>query len=477
VVIAAFFFMHHGYGLTYPVPWPDECSFLWPALAFRDTGTLHARELFEPREVLWMPPGYMVLSGAIFKLTGFSLPWARWLSAIYLAAALACLASLLRARRARLGHVILIGIFALSPIATLAGNAARMETLVCLLILGGLTLLCSAHYVAGLAVLALAVLVHPNALFALLAGLAFAATRGMRALKPERWELGLVVLAALCWAAYAIHVATHWDDFVTDFGSQLAWKRAEFSMSGGVSARLVKPAVMVVSLLLALGWAGALRFARHALPFAFFASGLLLQVLLTTGWLYDLYAALLYLLVAILGVEVMSALVTTELAERPASARIAAMLAVVAVMAAGLLFGLTRDSFANQSPEYVRTHAKTESSVYVRDSDRAAVSRALRSLPKPVTVQFLPDGDSLLFHDVRSSGLRFSQASFYETRADAYVYHDSIWLHPFVRGLMQGRLAMRQGIGVPIDRWRVLASRAGTDRWLLYQRERPRGLP
>jgi hypothetical protein len=153
------------------------------------------------------------------------------------------------------------------------------------------------------------------------------------------------------------------------------------------------------------------------------------------------------------------------------------MLAVVTVVATGLLFGLTRDSFANQSGDYVRTHAKTESAAYFRESDRAAVARALQSLPKPSTVQFLPDGDSLLFYDQRSSGLHFAQASFYEPTADAYVYHDSVWLHPFVKGLMQGRLAMRQGIGVPIDRWRLLAGRAGTDRWLLYQRAPTGALP
>jgi hypothetical protein len=148
------------------------------------------------------------------------------------------------------------------------------------------------------------------------------------------------------------------------------------------------------------------------------------------------------------------------------------MIALGTAMAAGLLFGLTQDSFANQSPEYAHSQTRSETSEYVDAGDRATVARALQSLATPVTVQFLPDGDSLLFEELRSSQLRFAQASFYEPTADAFVYHDSVWIHPVVQGLMQGRLAMRLGIGVPIDKWRLVARRAGTDRWLLYRRER-----
>jgi hypothetical protein len=476
-VLGWFFYTHHRLGLTHPVPWPDESSFLWPALAFRDTGSLYARELYEVREVLWMPPGYMVLSGIIFKLTGFSLSWARWLSALYLAGAMTCVAILLRRSPARHGHALLIGVFSISPIAALAGNTARMETLVCLVAMGGLGLLFTGRHVAAIAILLLGPLVHPNAIFVLVAGLAFVAVRGWRALKPQRWELGLMLLAISSWAVYTAHVAGQWSAFLTDLEQQYVWKRAELAMGGGPWQRLTQPSVLTVSVGLTLGWAGALRFARHTLSIAAIASGLLVQVVLTTGWLYDLYGALLYLLVAILIGEVASSVAGHGHRAQKPSLRLAVVLAVSSVLAAGMFLAVTRDSFANHSAEYASVRAPSQSAGYFDAGDRALVARTLQNLEKPMTVQFLPDADSLLFHDLRGAELAITQATFHDRLADVYVFHDSVWLHPTVRNLMQARLAMWQGISAPIDAWQVLAKRAGTDRWLLYRREASEALP
>jgi hypothetical protein len=121
--------------------------------------------------------------------------------------------------------------------------------------------------------------------------------------------------------------------------------------------------------------------------------------------------------------------------------------------------------------------APSQSAGYFDAGDRALVARTLQNLEKPMTVQFLPDADSLLFHDLRGAELAITQATFHDRLADVYVFHDSVWLHPTVRNLMQARLAMWQGISAPIDAWQVLAKRAGTDRWLLYRREASEALP
>src|SRR5205814_10396522 len=73
----SFLWLRKVHELSYPVPWPDEGSFLWPTLAFRDHASLFAPELFPTREVFWMPPGFMVLEGLIFKIWTFSLGRAR----------------------------------------------------------------------------------------------------------------------------------------------------------------------------------------------------------------------------------------------------------------------------------------------------------------------------------------------------------------------------------------------------------------
>ena len=75
VLVAAvvYLWLHAGASLTFPIPWPDEASAMWPAIAIERTGSLFAPQLNPERDVLWMPPGYMVVSGLIFKVFGFSL--------------------------------------------------------------------------------------------------------------------------------------------------------------------------------------------------------------------------------------------------------------------------------------------------------------------------------------------------------------------------------------------------------------------
>src|SRR5512142_1064509 len=87
VVCAAYLFRRHQVDLRFPVPWPDEGSFLWQALAFRDRFSLFAPEVNPEREALWMPRGFMVLEGLFFAAVPFSLSAARSLSALFVCAA------------------------------------------------------------------------------------------------------------------------------------------------------------------------------------------------------------------------------------------------------------------------------------------------------------------------------------------------------------------------------------------------------
>ena len=77
--LAAYAIAHRSLGLSFPIPWPDEASFMWPAIAVAERSSLLAPELNPERPLCWMPPVYMLVQGAIFKLTGFTLTWARWL--------------------------------------------------------------------------------------------------------------------------------------------------------------------------------------------------------------------------------------------------------------------------------------------------------------------------------------------------------------------------------------------------------------
>ncbi|HMJ15329.1 MAG TPA: hypothetical protein VK524_28130, partial [Polyangiaceae bacterium] len=282
LLLAGFLFYQHGLELTYPAPWPDEGLFLWQSLAFRDTGTLLAPELCEKRDIFFMPPGYMLVQGLIFKLTGFSLPWARLLSALHVCGTIGCFAYLARRFEARFAHLLLFAAFLCSPIAHLAGNTARMETLVVLTGAVGLVLLVRARLVGGFAVLSLAPLVHPNGLFVVLLGILYvigkAIQRGLvrtaldsgefavivapRArifgFSMRRWEAALLIGVALSWLAFLIYFTRHWNAFVWDLALQLHWKQNTSPM---LLQRLRQPGHLPFALLFGASVLPALRFA------------------------------------------------------------------------------------------------------------------------------------------------------------------------------------------------------------------------
>ena len=81
--VCLFTIQHLRAGLNFPTPWPDEAHFLWQAAAVSDANSLLAYELDREREIFWMPPGYMILQGLVFKITGISLIAARWTSFVF----------------------------------------------------------------------------------------------------------------------------------------------------------------------------------------------------------------------------------------------------------------------------------------------------------------------------------------------------------------------------------------------------------
>src|SRR5882724_2436943 len=110
-VFLAYLVRRYVIDLRFPVPWPDEGSFLWQALAFRDGFSLFAPEVNPEREAMWMPPMFMVLEGLIFKVVPFSLEASRTLSALFVCGAVACVQVSLRRELARFVFPLLAGLF------------------------------------------------------------------------------------------------------------------------------------------------------------------------------------------------------------------------------------------------------------------------------------------------------------------------------------------------------------------------------
>ncbi|HEY6558973.1 MAG TPA: hypothetical protein VI072_16935 [Polyangiaceae bacterium] len=483
--------------LTYPVPWPDEGLFLWQALAFRDSGGLLAPELCEKRDVFFMPPGYMVLQGSLFKLTGFSLQWARTLSALYVCGALACFAYIARDFHARFAHVLLFAAALSSPICRLVANTARMEALVMLTGAVGLVLLTRGRLVAGMAVIALAPLVHPNGLFIVAVGMLFVfgklVTRGLirepvaadevarvKALSRKLfrftwrpWELVVLATVVLAWSTFALYFVRSWDDFVWDLAVQLNYKRNQpgaltfwlrFKESGSHWF-----ALMLLSSILFGFWC-----CHHAIAFVALASVFFLREVATVGWLYEYYTLLAFLGIAIVLVEAATIALrkTFELGPRSNGLAVAAFGALVGLSL--FLVGSEAHSLQGSNRTATVSVAPNVPSKYVSDEARAIVSRYLQAAAqtpgKPHRVFFIPTSDALLFEGARSTDLRYlhsGQCAFHQ--ADIVVLHDTPWVPEYTRTMGLVGAAMNQGVEAPVEQWDVLHSKAG-NRWLAYQK-------
>jgi len=465
----AFLWNERFHDLTFPIPWPDEGSFLWPALAFRDHGSLHAPEINPEREVFWMPPGFMVLEGIIFKFWSFSLLRARFLSALFLVAAMGCLAVQMRPSRARFGHGLLIVVFSFAPIFQLVGNTARMESLLLLLGAFGFLLL-ERGRAAGLGVLALALLVHPNAVFALAGGVAYwlFAFHGRR--RPSRADVATFAAVLVLWVGYAIHLGRHWAEFVYDMTTQIHWKQTEAALNGTVTSRLLEPFRVAVCAALVAVFGLALRFGARVGALCAFALPLLVGSGIAVGWLYDVYTALGTLLVCMATLE-LAAVLSTRLEPKAGAA---VTVAAAVVLGAGARWLGTRPSLmASVERATIQSQADVVySTAEERQQVAAYIKRAVRN-DRPIVIQFLPDADSLLFHEMRSSQVQFLQQTYFATRPDAYILHDSPWFPQFLRDLELADFAIRNRVTLQLPEWPVIAKTAAGSRWVAVQHEGP----
>jgi hypothetical protein len=468
-VFVAYLVRRYVIDLRFPVPWPDEGSFLWQALAFRDHFSLFAPEVNPEREAMWMPPGFMVLEGLFFKIVPFSLSASRTLSALFVCGAVGCVFACLRLRESKFLFPLLAGLFLWCPIAGMAGNVARMEGLE-LVVLAVSFFLIDRCRAAALGVLLLAPLAHPNGLFGMAVGVPFFFfhTRGGARI-VRRADLAVIGAAVLAWALYAFHVSQHWAAFVRDIGAQILFKRYVSAADGGAMARITEPVVWgsALALLVALVCARRARTTVGAL--GAFAGALLVQTVTAAGWLYEVYPAMAVLVASVVALE--SVLEMARLSPWPPQTRIGVSVAVALLLVAFDASAYLHNAFLERSLERATVIRKSLEPAYDLPADRDVIRRYLTSITpppgsRPLAVQFLPDAEALLYEDLRGPTLKYVQQTFYEHRYDVVLLHDSAWFPPFVRDLELIKLVYAKA-GVHADK--VLYERDGTERWTTYQ--------
>ena len=384
----AYAWLHVRAGWSLPVPWPDEAHFLWPARSLAQHGTLAAPELHPDRALQWMPPGYAALMAAIYEVTGPSLAVARHMSGICTIVAAMLLAML---PRARILGAIAAALWLFNPSVIAMGNIARMEAPMLALVLAGFVALDRDRAPLGLAALAAAAALHPNAfVFAIAASAWILATRTRVRPRdtPERVVLGLGVLA--CAVAWISMIAG--EGFADDLRFQIARKVDRDLLSPWWDRRT----------LVALAMAGTLAIAEHrrtrALLFAAALAALVVRNVGREMW-YAPFDPLFYALAAFALID--------------AAQRFDRRLASVVALALALIAWPERPS--------VHFRGMTlRDEPYATAEDRERVANALLGVG---AIEVLPHGDAALF--LERDDLHFVDAVRHAFEPDATLLHVS----------------------------------------------------
>jgi len=212
-------------GFGFPIPWPDESSFVWPSISFAEKGTMFAPQINPERTLMWMPPGYMMILGGILKFTEFTPELTRWISwACVMMTFIIFSYWLAQFRLWFLTIPLAAGVF-LNGTFTVAGNITRMDSMVLLLALVAFLLLWSGRQLIGFFVLFLTPLVHPNGMYfltlALLARIFVNPGHEKPKTRPILVLSGLILSA---WIVYGFHVAENWAPFIKDMNRQFGLK-------------------------------------------------------------------------------------------------------------------------------------------------------------------------------------------------------------------------------------------------------------
>jgi hypothetical protein len=416
VTLAAGLFLHHRAGLTLPIPWPDESSFLWPAIGLAEHGSLFAPQLDPARPLLWMPPGYSVVAGAVFAAIGFSLVKARALSWVLAATAYVGLTRLARAGngsgRGRWAPLAILSLLFLGRFFVVTGNVGRMEALLLAMAVWGFVLLELDRPWKGLALLVTLPLTHPNGVYFVLAAAAYLLVRRPRPARPSRGDIVCLAVAAALWAVCATYAFGRWPWFVHDMTFQFARK---LDQGHHFLRRIASLQNVIIVAVLVGALVRELRSPRGARAATAFALGCLPLHLLGGEIWYETFLVLAYFLAGLSWVELAG-----ERTRHPAGAAGA----FGAVLVLGVAFDFV-DVPGRLRWGCMTTYGPDE---YLREDERSrligTVIAAAHGIPD-ARVEFRPEADGLLFWPAARGQFLPSHPIFAGTEPDVAVIHAS----------------------------------------------------
>jgi hypothetical protein len=301
-VIACSWKLHRTAGLGLPLPWADECLFVFPAINFADHNTLFTPQVNPERHLLWMPPGYSITLGIVLKIVPYSLAFVRDLSWLFTILLFVGLLYMMKDAAPPWIVVVLASMFLLATHFTVAGNTARMDAMLLCCVCWGWSLVFRGNIYRGIGVLLVSPLVHPYGTWYLVAACGYVVIRKRNTLRrPSFLEALPILIAAFLIAMYDVYVLQHPAEFIQDMQFQI-----ERKVSRNIIERLFNdPMTRSLAIAYPIVLTAAVRFSRERIPTLVFGTiSLLVQIIGLEMW-YHLYVAVaaLLLLVVIIGMS------------------------------------------------------------------------------------------------------------------------------------------------------------------------------
>ncbi len=469
VVGAVSLYAHLTLGYVCPLPWPDESHFVWPAISLAEHGTFISPELNPDRAIYWMPPGYMTALAGVFMIFSASLDTARWFSfACVLASFLFLLLIFRRLNLSYLSYAI-AGWFYLNANFVACGNIARMEALLLAVVLFSFYLLYSQRTLVGIALLALTPLIHPNGFYFLLAGIAHVVLEYRLGDERPKFSKGAIVVFAgvvICWVLYGVQCASDWAAVKSDLAFQFSRKGERSIFTTLLSwDNLALGVTLILALLL-----GLYRNRNRLLLLGPAAAAWISYVVGFEMW-YKVLWSLSALIVSVLLLESLTEFLSSRSSARRRVFQLG-LVGLASIVVCGWHYFREDLELPVHYPYEMRFFEMStpDGTPYILESDKQNVRGiiAAESSARPITVQFFPRAEALLYLDMRSPRVQFSDPLFYSRKPDLCVFHESKYLPP--RWLRFLSSDMRE-VGLdPNDRARHVGfERDNHERWYIFK--------
>jgi hypothetical protein len=224
-IVLSFFLFN---GQTFPIPWDDESSFTLQAISWAESNTLFTNALNNERIIMWMNPAYMILTGSIYKIFGYSFAISRAISWLFYVATILVFAKALKDIVSLSSIMVLMAIFIL-PSSLASGNLARMESIEIFFAAVILNFLLCRRLWLAVSILMLFTLFHFNAVYLMLPilgafGLEFKDVKSVKAFYPNYLDIAALGISVILFTAYLIFIFSNLDGFKNDMTYQFSRK-------------------------------------------------------------------------------------------------------------------------------------------------------------------------------------------------------------------------------------------------------------